>query len=236
MTQIQQQRLMGAVLLICLIGVVAYIVLSKVGENQVDKQLTLPEPIEFSSIIEPLDEVTDQTETMVDADLLNDQTATTVPPEQTEDKPAQQSKESSTQQAVKPEVASLPTSPSTTPKADATAPTTAKTETPPISQPIAVKPNETAKAPESKLRQTDTKQSGSAWIVQIGSFSVQKNADELKAKLEQLNYKPYMERTSSGSETLYRVRLPASQNRSELETISARIRQQLNITPQIITQ
>ncbi|MEX0614835.1 MAG: hypothetical protein WD177_02895, partial [Methylophaga sp.] len=74
MTPIQQQRLIGAGLLVLLVAVLAYVVLSKVGQHQTEQSLELPEPIEFSSVIEPIDEdgvekVKENSEAMVDADL-----------------------------------------------------------------------------------------------------------------------------------------------------------------------
>jgi DedD protein len=54
MTLIQQQRLIGAVLLLCLIGVIAFFLLSSVQENEPLRPEK--EPINFDSVVEPIGE------------------------------------------------------------------------------------------------------------------------------------------------------------------------------------
>ncbi|HBX59053.1 MAG TPA: hypothetical protein DEG65_01970, partial [Methylophaga sp.] len=59
MTQKQQQRLIGTLLLVFFIAVLAYIVLSKVSQTESGRQEVEEEPIQFSSVIEPLQEKVD---------------------------------------------------------------------------------------------------------------------------------------------------------------------------------
>lgn len=54
MTLIQQQRLIGATVLVCLIGVIAWFLLDTVEKNQPEQPKQ--EPIAFDSVIEPIDE------------------------------------------------------------------------------------------------------------------------------------------------------------------------------------
>lgn len=233
MTQIQQQRLIGAALLASLIVLLAYFVLSKVGDNQADQQLSLPEPIEFSSIIEPLNDTFDSTETFVDADMLMIGPEESVIAQTNETEPAT----SSPQQAV---TSSAPT-PAIEPQPSLSV---QGAPAPQVESPVAVAPPAPPAVPAPKPEATAppttppaaTQTQGPAWFIQVGSFSVQKNANDLKKKLEQLNYKPYIENSQTSSGLIYRVRLPASQNRAELEVIAARIQQELNLSPQIITQ
>lgn len=234
MTQIQQQRLIGAALLVSLIVLLAYFVLSKVGNNQAEQELSLPEPIEFSSIIEPLDDTIDSAEAFVDADLLTDEPAETIVAQNYDAQP-----ETDTQQLVSPSATPVP------------APETVPTPSVPAVEPEVEAPASLASQPEPKPEETTTSATpppaavpapvvsdplATTWFIQVGSFSIQKNANDLKEKLEQLNYQPYIENSQTSSGLIYRVRLPASQDRSELEAISARIQQELNLSPQIITQ
>lgn len=232
MTQIQQQRLIGAALLAGLIVLLAYFVLSKVGDNQVEQQLSLPEPIEFSSIIEPLNDTFDSTEAFVDADMLTTELEESVIAQTNEAEPAT----SSPQQAV--------TTVAPTPVTELQpSPSVQEAPAPQVEVPVAITPpaqpaaEATAPPPPPATTLAAAAQTqGPAWFIQVGSFSVQKNANDLKEKLEQLNYKPYIENSQTSSGLIYRVRLPVSQNRAELEVIAARIQQALNLTPQIITQ
>ena len=52
MTLIQQQRLIGATVLVCLIGVIAWFLLDTVEKNQPEKPKQVP--IAFDSVIEPI--------------------------------------------------------------------------------------------------------------------------------------------------------------------------------------
>jgi len=71
MTLIQQQRLLGAVLLLCLIGVIAWFLLDTVERNQPQPQQEAP--IAFDSVIEPIEErVEPVEEALVDPEQLGE--------------------------------------------------------------------------------------------------------------------------------------------------------------------
>ena len=67
MTLIQQQRLLGAVLLVCLIGVIAWFLLDTVEQNQPAQPQE--EPIAFDSVIEPIPEDVEVVEPVEEAML-----------------------------------------------------------------------------------------------------------------------------------------------------------------------
>ena len=115
MTLIQQQRLIGAILLVCLIGVIAWFLLDTVEQSQPDKPT--PEPIAFDSVIEPIPDnvelVEPVEEALVDPQSLGqeqtdnnaelavkDPEQNTIPAPAPAPAPAQQQTEATTQQAL----------------------------------------------------------------------------------------------------------------------------------------
>ncbi|MDX1572669.1 MAG: SPOR domain-containing protein [Methylophaga sp.] len=239
MTPIQQQRLIGAGLLVLLVAVLAYVVLSKVGQHQTEQNLVLPEPIEFSSVIEPIagdgaEAVQNSGEAMVDADLQQTTTA--------EDRVI------AGYDIETPHAASDPAQPAEPLVAETTNnKPVVTTETPPP-QPMQ---RSTAQAqtiaPEAASKNTDTPTvvaepnagtvaTGERWLIQLGSFSVQKNAQSLKAEAEKLGYKPYIENSQTGAGPIYRVRLPAMATRTQADDTAARIEKQLKIKTQVSQQ
>jgi DedD protein len=210
MTLIQQQRLLGAVLLVCLIGVIAWFLLDKVEQNQ--PQAEQEEPIAFDSVIEPIDEdvetVAPVEETLVDPEQLGE--------------PAEESSLS-------------PVAPSST-VAESESP--ADTEPAPAPAPAPEPESKPEPAPEAKP-QTEPATTGEInadqpqWILQLASFTVRKNADDLAAQLRKLGHKPMIETGSSGGKPIYRVRLQPVNDRAELEQLSAALSDKLNLNPQI---
>ncbi|HET8808129.1 MAG TPA: SPOR domain-containing protein [Methylophaga sp.] len=238
MTPIQQQRLIGAGLLVLLVAVLAYVVLSKVGQHQTEKNLVLPEPIEFSSVIEPIDgdgaeSVQNTAEAMVDADsqqtiIAEDVVIAGNVTETMEPEPAKQPTESPAVDATTDQPAASvetpQTQPATSPSAPAEmiAPEAAATET-----------NKPTVVPEPNAGTTIT---GERWLIQLGSFSVQSNAQSLKADAEKLGYKPYIENSQTDIGLIYRVRLPEMTSRTQADDVAARIEKQLNIKTQVSKQ
>lgn len=233
MTPIQQQRLIGAGLLVLLIAVLAYVLLSKVGQHQSEKTLELPEPIEFSSVIEPIE---DDGEMMVDAD-----TQQTTPAGDTGIDTDNVNTASNT-----------PSSPVTAEPVGANNETetgTADSKVAPSTAPVSDRPAAQAETtvPESDADNMDNPDiagepnasnvvKGDRWLIQLGSFSVQENAQSLKTDLEKLGYKPYIENIQAEQGVLYRVRLPATANRAQADETAAQIAKQLGIKTQVITQ
>ena len=64
----------------------------------------------------------------------------------------------------------------------------------------------------------------SAWVVQLGSFASQANADRLAGQLKSRGYKAFVSRLDSGSRTRYRVRVGPEQERAQAETLAERLR------------
>ena len=226
MSPIQQQRLIGAGLLVLFIAVLAYLVLSKVGEHERQQTLEIPEPIEFSSVIEPIDEGVEtfvDDETMVDADTQQSIVAVPSVPV-VEPAPAPKPEVAL---APKPAPAPAPEPIKPEPKPEVVAPA-------PAPKPAPVVEQKAPEAPKPTSTTTPTK-SGDSWLIQLGSFSVQANAQALKAKLEQMGYKPYIESTQTASGQIYRVRLPAVSDRSQADATAAKIKQQ-GMNAQVITQ
>ena len=237
MTPIQQQRLIGAGLLVLLVAVLAYVVLSKVGQHQSEKALELPEPIEFSSVIEPIEEADDDSEAMVDADLQQ------ITPAMDTEVVAGSDETASTTSA---EAAAESEEADNGTQTEASDNTAEASPAQPVERPTA-QADTPAPAPQAGSDNTDNPTvvaepnagntvSGDRWLIQLGSFSVHENAQSLKAESEKLGYNPYIENIQTEKGALYRVRLPAIANRAEADDIAARIAKQLDIKTQVITQ
>ncbi|WP_430009533.1 hypothetical protein, partial [Methylophaga lonarensis] len=73
MTPVQQQRLIGAALLVVLVIVIAYFLLSRVQQVQTTRTVTQEEAIPFSSLIEPVVELEPVAEALwIDPEAAND--------------------------------------------------------------------------------------------------------------------------------------------------------------------
>ena len=222
MTQKQQQRLIGTLLLVFFIAVLAYIVLSKVSQTESGRQVQEEEPIQFSSVIEALQEETDDESLMGDETSLAEEAfvdigsadTESIPQSSVSDKPVET--DSSTEKTPEPEIISEKPAPAPKPEPEPVA-ETPEPSPPPVSQP---EPSTSA-------------DSASRWILQLGSFSVEANATSLKKQLEDIGYKPMIEQTRSGETVIYRVRLQPDADRATLERTAASIREQLNLNTQI---
>ena len=71
------------------------------------------------------------------------------------------------------------------------------------------------------------------WVLQVASFTVRKNADDLAAQLRQLGHEPMIETGNSGGKAIYRVRLQPVSNRAALEKTAKTLSDKLNLNPQI---
>ncbi|WP_084227465.1 SPOR domain-containing protein [Methylophaga nitratireducenticrescens] len=226
MTQKQQQRLIGTLLLVFFIAVLAYIVLSKVSQTESGRQEVEEEPIQFSSVIEPLQE-----EAGDDSEL---ETASSAPeafvdidPEVTDD--------------TAPQLPDAFVSEPVTPEPENVAPAAVPEAPKPAPAPKAPEPEPAAEAPAPKVSQPEPEtestpapaEANSRWILQLGSFSLEANAISRKKQLEELGYKPTIEQTRSGGTVIYRVRLQPNADRSALEKTAESIRNQLNINTQV---
>ena len=226
MTQKQQQRLIGTLLLVFFIAVLAYIVLSKVSQTETGRQEVEEEPIQFSSVIEPLQEDADD-----DSEL---ETASSAPEAFVDIDPEVTGN-------TAPQLPDAFVSEPVTPEPETVAPTPVPEAPKPAPAPKAPEPEPSSEAPAPKVSKPEPEtestpapaEANSRWILQLGSFSLEANAISRKKQLEELGYKPTIEQTRSGGTTIYRVRLQPSADRSALEKTAESIRNQLNINTQV---
>lgn len=247
MTLKQQQRLIGTLLLVFFIAVLAYIVLSKVSRTESERQIPEEDPIQFSSVIEPMQEKPAEDENDSDTSFTEEAFVEIDPEVKVEDDSEELSpvpEPGVTQPVVEPEavapepIAEAPKEPEPAPK-QAPAPKPAPEPTPepepkPVPEP---EPKSAATPAKPDVSSTTTAEVPtdvvSGWILQLGSFSVESNATSLKKQLEELGYKPMIEQTRSGGSVIYRVRLQPNSDRATLEKTAESIRNKLNLNTQI---
>lgn len=75
----------------------------------------------------------------------------------------------------------------------------------------------------------------SGWAVQVGSFSVEKNAYQLRNRLHARDFPVSVERVVVKGRTLHRVRVGPQASRAESETIRERLRREANIEGQVVS-
>lgn len=242
MTLKQQQRLIGTLLLVFFIAVLAYIVLSKVSQTESGRQVAEEEPIQFSSVIEPLKDNDEEMESDISS---SEEAFVEIDPEVTGDSTSLP--DNFVTEPVKPEPETVAPEP---------APVVPKSETTPKApepkpEPVAPEPEPAPQTPEAKAAPTpvesrpeppsepqtaqpsDSTETSSRWILQLGSFSVEANATSLKKQLEEIGYNPMIEQTRSGTTVIYRVRLQPNADRSVLEKTAESIRNKLKLNTQI---
>lgn len=72
------------------------------------------------------------------------------------------------------------------------------------------------------------------WVVQLGSFSNQKNADELAARLHDKSYRVFVERIAQGNQTVYRVRVGPQRQRAAAEAVRDRLESELQLKAMVM--
>jgi DedD protein len=95
---------------------------------------------------------------------------------------------------------------------------TSRPETPP---PVEQSPE---KASSSTSDNAGDAADSSAWVVQLGSFASQANAERLAGQLKSRGYKAFVSRLDSASRTRYRVRVGPEQERAQAENLAERLR------------
>lgn len=206
MTLIQQQRLLGAVLLVCLIGVIAWFLLDTVEQNQPAQ--AKEEPISFDSVIEPIAE---------DMEMVEPAPEALVDPEglSASEGKSETVAEKDTVVASKPETDTEP-APEAEPKA-------------------AVEPEPQTEATDSTASQAAiTSTAKPQWVLQLASFSVRENAVALSSQLKQMGYDPMIETISSAGTLIYRVRLQPVSDRIKLQQTAQTLSQKLKLNAQIL--
>lgn len=70
---------------------------------------------------------------------------------------------------------------------------------------------------------------GGAWVVQLGSFSSKKNADDLVEFLVKRGFRAFMERNAQGGDAVYRVRIGPEQERVRADALRARVERETQL-------
>ncbi len=86
--------------------------------------------------------------------------------------------------------------------------------------------------PEPTVRQAENDSNGvglTAWVVQLGSFSSEANAQSLNRQLRELKYPAFVEPLVRGEKVIYRVRVGPELRRSNAEKLQQQIKQKLDI-------
>lgn len=247
MTVIQQQRLIGATLVALLVAVLAWVVLASVDTQESNTSQEPDEPIVFEPVVEPISD-----ETAVTDGGDNTSESTPVEPET----PAQQSETkvvipaqnignqssiddalTSTNSVAKPEEQTRPEDSTTSDELTALAEeldaaetaSTQKSES--QQQTNDSKPTETTNTSQEGDDSGETKQ----WVIQLGSFSKSENAQSLQRQLQDSDYEAVIEEAEIDGRTIYRVRLPADDDRDRLEQMVAELAESQGLAPQILT-
>lgn len=70
---------------------------------------------------------------------------------------------------------------------------------------------------------------GGAWVVQLGSFSSKKNADDLAEFLVKRGFRAFVERNAQGGDAVYRVRIGPEKERARADTLRARVERETQL-------
>ena len=81
----------------------------------------------------------------------------------------------------------------------------------------------------SKSEESATNVGLSAWVVQLGSFSGEKNAQELNQKLKKAGFRSFVEPLKQNNTTSYRVRVGPELKRSDAQAIKDKLKSTLQI-------
>ena len=73
-----------------------------------------------------------------------------------------------------------------------------------------------------------------SWFLQLGSFSVEDNAQKLQTKVTKLGYKAHLLPVKVDKGTIYRVRIGPDTNKSSLEATALTLKNKLQLEPQLI--
>lgn len=70
---------------------------------------------------------------------------------------------------------------------------------------------------------------GGAWVVQLGSFSSKKNADDLAEFLIKRGFRAFVERNAQGGDAVYRVRIGPEKERARADTLRERVERETQL-------
>ncbi|ORU93025.1 MAG: sporulation-like protein [Cycloclasticus sp. symbiont of Bathymodiolus heckerae] len=94
-----------------------------------------------------------------------------------------------------------------------------------IAQPIIPKP--------PKLK---TVEGITAWVIQVGSFSAEKNANALSAKLMKAGFTAFVEQSAGKKGVVYRVRVGPELSKEKAEAMSAKLQKEQKLVNAIVVQ
>ncbi len=96
-------------------------------------------------------------------------------------------------------------------------------------QEVRIKPKQpanTKKSPVKPVRQSSKPTKPGQWIVQVGSFSQQVNAEVLRDKLKNSGIDAYMESAKANTGQIYRVRIGPMNDREKAEKLVGKLSKQ----------
>ena len=119
---------------------------------------------------------------------------------------------------------SPPNSPQGSPTAATQTQASAPSPTSPPEQPRPMPPHGSAPPPAQQRPATDRSSSTGGWMVQLGVFSIQANAERLAQELKSQGFHAQVSENSGGGRPLWRVRTGPVAERAAAEQLNARLR------------
>lgn len=76
----------------------------------------------------------------------------------------------------------------------------------------------------------------SAWVVQVGSFSDKKNAEDLTTKLKTAGFTAFVEESTGKNGDVYRVRVGPELSREKAEVVNKKLKEEQKLLKTIVVQ
>ena len=83
--------------------------------------------------------------------------------------------------------------------------------------------NAPAAAPTAPATSATLAAGAEAWVIQLGSFSTKKNADDLQAFLSKKGFRAFVEQGGQGGDNVYRVRIGPEKERERADALRERV-------------
>ena len=238
MTSMLKQRLVGAAVLIALGVIFIPMLLTGEGDFMSGEMESNVPPKPMYEIkapkVVPMDQSAGKTSELVVEPVPAEASASPVIEIKTteQDKLADASAGGATQ---KPEAAKSeepePEEPKTNESSEVASDSKAK---PPVSDPAISKPK-VAPAPVAVKKPAAKKPIVSGWVVQLGSFSVQKNALKLRDRLRKKGHASFVEEYNRNGKTSYRVRVGPELTRELADALKQKLKAETKIDGLVIT-
>lgn len=75
-----------------------------------------------------------------------------------------------------------------------------------------------------------------AWVVQVGSFSAEVNADKLATKLKKAGYTAFVEPSSNSKGNVFRVRVGPEISQTKTKAMAEKIQKELKLSKALVVQ